>query len=309
MKTETIMIICYLLMFVGAVIQPIEKQLLYYISHNDYSSVKNIIDNKVGLTELSYSMPPLVAAGNAGRYKIASLLLDYGFEVDECDRSGFTPLKTAARNGHINLVKLFLDHGSNIIHEKNGTPLVWVANQGNVEMGQFLIDNGAPDMRGNGIRFPLHEAVRNNHIEFVQLLIKNKFNINIKNNKGYTALLYAVSNRNYDMVSLLINNLANPKILTNKKVNTFNYMCTKNKHQDKKICDLLTYVYRIHELVEVRKNKLKHNSKQELEYIEHVINDNWDAPYYLNLVEFYQDNFTESNVLMTSLLIESRSNQ
>ena len=313
----------YLFIIGESIIHP-PNDLTYHIMNNNIIGVKNILDENQGLNKLSYGIPPLVVAGNKGRYKIASLLLDYGFNVDDEDKYGFSPLKTSARNGHFNLVKLFIEHNADInyITKTSSSPLSVVAAQGNVEMGKYLIEYGAINARGTGNVFPIQEAARKDHLEFVNLLINKKYDVNIKNNKGWTALLHAVYNKNYDMDSLLLDNGANPLILA-EGVNTLNYACRIDFNTyDKKICKILNYYIGLHIFIESYNeiflqnehikdmkayNNMKNNPSEFIKTIELVYNhkknflhilgtklydeiyDQWDNIIYYGLMKYYND--------------------
>jgi uncharacterized protein len=307
-------------------IYPSNNVLTVHIMNNNIIGVKNILNENQYLNKLSYEMPPLVVAGNRGRYQIASLLLDYGFNVDEEDKYGFSPLKTAARNGHFNLVKLFMEHNADIhyITKTSPSPLSVVAAQGNVEMGKYLIEQGVIDTRGTGTVFPIQEAARKGHLEFVKLLINKKYNVNIKDNKGWTALLYAVINKDYDMVVLLLDNGANPLILA-EGANTLNYACRIDLNTyDEKICKTLNYFIGLHIFIEsyndiffkntnnIEKDKLneyneymENNPTEFKKIIEYTYNnletkmmgsklydeiyDQWDNIIYSGLMKYYND--------------------
>jgi ankyrin repeat protein len=90
------------------------------------------------------------------------------------DKSGFTPLHIAARNGQKKVVELYLTKGADI-NEK--------------------ADDGTT---------ALHQAVSRWHQNVAEVLLNRGADINIKNTQGRTALHNAAKAGNKDMVELLI---------------------------------------------------------------------------------------------------------
>jgi ankyrin repeat protein len=93
---------------------------------------------------------PLANACENGWYDAAVVLLEVGnARLDQKDCYGFTPLNLAARNGHLDIVKLILkyDRGKKTLSVKDNSyhwsPIVWSAGQGNLEITKALIDAGA----------------------------------------------------------------------------------------------------------------------------------------------------------------------
>ena len=55
---------------------------------------------------------PLALASGHGNFEVARfLIIEHGADLNCCDKLGWTPLHTAAQNGHLDIVQLFLDHG------------------------------------------------------------------------------------------------------------------------------------------------------------------------------------------------------
>ena len=74
------------------------------------------------------------------------------------------------------------------------TALQWAAERGHASLAERAILGGAeidkPDLRENG-RPPLHSAARNNHLDVVRILVRNKAKISIRDSNGMTPLHYA----------------------------------------------------------------------------------------------------------------------
>jgi len=84
------------------------------------------------------------------------------------------------------------------------TPLHIMAVWGDVESAQILIDEGAEiDARGEHDFTPLHEAVGQDKIEMVKLLLANGSNPNLKTSDGHTAFDLAELLNHHDVLVLL----------------------------------------------------------------------------------------------------------
>ncbi len=155
----------------------------------------------------------LSAASRNGHTQCVELLIDFGAEVncynpDQCEvriinekickvakgiflesrfgldakgemqfgcKYGDTPLKKAARNAHVDSVKLLIAAGAcvNAYGDAKRTPLFEAASRGHAECVRLLLEVGATvDSLDNCERTPLAEAVKRGRPECVSLLIK-----------------------------------------------------------------------------------------------------------------------------------------
>lgn len=145
-------------------------------------------------------------AGDDSLYKIINSqdksafldLLTVGYEIDEQDVEGNTPLMIASALGKANFVQFLLSKGANP-NQKNYigvTSLHRAAQGGYNDIVEKLIDYGAqvnmPDM--DGIT-PLMKAVENEQRFTVELLVRRGAIILFRNAKGKTALDIAKEKR------------------------------------------------------------------------------------------------------------------
>jgi ankyrin repeat protein len=56
----------------------------------------------------------LLLACSQGRYELAKGLIESGYDVNQKDIAGFTPIMRASTNGHKNVVELLLSYGAKI---------------------------------------------------------------------------------------------------------------------------------------------------------------------------------------------------
>ena len=111
----------------------------------------------------------------------------------------WTALLTAAHQGHLGAVNLFLDHGAatDTANDEGWTSLMWASLKGFVPVAEALLDAGADPnqtMPDDGYT-ALMWACQNGHNTIVQLLLARSANPNLQMlDDGLTALMWA-SNR------------------------------------------------------------------------------------------------------------------
>ena len=112
------------------------------------------------------SQAPLHKAAEADDSQILERMLDRGWDVDELDAIGATPLHSAANGGSLNAVQFLLARGANI----------------NAIRGEN------DSLRGSYFT-PLHLAVLNRNSEIVEVLLKNGAKTEVKDREGKTPLM------------------------------------------------------------------------------------------------------------------------
>ena len=134
-------------------------------------------------------------------------------DVERCTRyrnhTGMSGLHLAARHGHLEVVRLLMEHGSSDEYEPEAgtTALHESCSEGNLEVVQFLLKSLPPEyvnIRDSLARTPLHIAVEDNHIEIVAVLLKQPIIlVNAQDRDGSTAL-HAASRYSKDSLQLLL---------------------------------------------------------------------------------------------------------
>ncbi|WP_264329182.1 ankyrin repeat domain-containing protein [Wolbachia endosymbiont (group A) of Andrena hattorfiana] len=132
-------------------------------------------------------------------------------EYKSWQESGFSldyPLRIAARNGYMNILKAMIEAGTNISGDIKYTPLHEAVEDGYIEMVQFLLENGANVNAKTEVseETPLYLAVKKGNVEMIELLIEKGANVNAGNKDENTPLHYA---GNINIVRLLVANGAN----------------------------------------------------------------------------------------------------
>jgi ankyrin repeat protein len=139
----------------------------------------------------------LSVAARDGSTARAQELLSAGADVEARDNANWTPILSAARGGHTEIVKMLLERGANpnVVEHGNGnmTPLIWAAALDNLECVQMLLDHGA-DVNASTTQgyTALMQAAQNGTPGTVKVLLDHGANLG---NQGRTALEIAKANR------------------------------------------------------------------------------------------------------------------
>jgi len=113
-------------------------------------------------------------------------------KANKKNKFGETPLHIAAKSGQVETTKRLLKDGAelNILDHNGWQPLHEACNYGHTVVASLLIKHGADinNTENDEHITPLHDAASNGHFNVVKLLINNKASIDIKSEKGETAL-------------------------------------------------------------------------------------------------------------------------
>jgi len=131
-----------------------------------------------------FALTPLLAAAQAesaqlfsaikhNEHKAVVQMISSLKDVNVRDEKGFTPLHYAAREGHVDLVKLLMSYGAdlNARNEDEWTPLHKASLHGHVEVIKLLLAGGADVNAADPIGItPLYLASAHNHTEAIAVL-------------------------------------------------------------------------------------------------------------------------------------------
>lgn len=67
----------------------------------------------------------LHVAANLGVEPSVALLLEFGAAVNSATSTGRTPLLVAATQGHLDILKILLQHGALTLSRSRNHPLIW----------------------------------------------------------------------------------------------------------------------------------------------------------------------------------------
>jgi ankyrin repeat protein len=170
----------------------------------------DIYANFRGRVESEYApdgWTPLMSAAQNGHKDVVELLIAKGADANAKDKDGWTPLMSAAQNGHKDVVELLIAQGADVnAKDKDGwTPLLLAADTGHTNVVELLIAQGADvNAKHKDGWTPLLLAADTGHTNVVELLIAKGADVNAKHKDGWTPLHLAAQNGHKDVVELLI---------------------------------------------------------------------------------------------------------
>lgn len=162
-----------------------------------------------------------------GLYSPAAHLLDNGFEADQYDEYGYTPLLYAVRRDRKTLVELLLardDVNPNSPGKRDPhlTSLMFACTYGYVDIVESLLQHPSiaiNDSDRSGIT-PLMLAVKRGHKSIAASLLAKGAEMELKDTSGETALFYAVKYWGTSMIELLLHHGANANVFSHGKGHT-----------------------------------------------------------------------------------------
>ncbi len=195
-----------------------DELLLYSVSkikQERVDLVRLLLDKGANVNQPTKYKTALMYAASEGNAEIVKLLLDKGAQVNVQTDEG-TALMMAVTGSNAATVRLLLDAGADVkaIHRLGDQTLTMAARRGvdktksseaeaGVEIMQMLLAKGAdPNARGYWERTALMVA---NTPAKVELLVRNRADVNVKDKDGETALMNAASRGDAAVVNALIN--------------------------------------------------------------------------------------------------------
>ena len=163
--------------------------------------------------ELKLSYPLFFWAVKAGNIDVVQSLVQHtGVDIDKCDESGQTALRTAARKGHVSIVEYLIQLSRegrlldvNQVDTKGYSALWQAADEGHLAVAVLLIENGGDvNKADNNGQTPLYRASRHGRTNMVELLIAHGAIANQADNSGMTPLYRAVQGGHLAVVEVLV---------------------------------------------------------------------------------------------------------
>jgi len=159
-------------------------------------------------------------------YDIAKMLISVT-DANNMDRSKFTPLLYAVEAERLDVISLLLNKGADINHVSRSysyySPLQKALfEKKNVELAQFLVDNGASvDILHKHYSTYLSLAVENKYYKGVEFLLKNGADPDLCVASNKTPLYEAMSQRNYRLIDMLLP-VSDPSLIADSYVRAWN---------------------------------------------------------------------------------------
>ena len=148
-------------------------------------------------------------SAQSGKYKNVKFFADKKTDIYLKTKEGVNCLHIAAAHGHLNLCKTLIEEHTFDVHicdEYGWTALHYSVKNGNYEMIKFFIDMGSDIyLKVNDGSNCLHIAALHGHFNLSKMLLDNyNFDIHFANNEGVTALHFAAKNSNFELFLYLL---------------------------------------------------------------------------------------------------------
>jgi len=147
-------------------------------------------------------------AGGCKEVKVIETLHRLGANIYKIDDyNGNTALSEAARNNNFATIKYLVERDADInrFDCDGNTALFYAVRYKNIELIEFLLKSGANANLTSSNFTPLMLACENGQLEAIKLLLKSKeTDVNMTNDKGFTALMFAVYSLNVAVVKFLV---------------------------------------------------------------------------------------------------------
>jgi ankyrin repeat protein len=153
-------------------------------------------------------------AAYKGHLELARTLTERKANVNALDDEGQTPLQRALegqRKGHLDIVRLLLDHGANMHDSHISALLHLAAYKGHLELARTLTERkanvNALDDEGST---PLHQASQGSRsgnpdiVQLVRFLLDEGADIHVRDNRGNTPLHFAASRGHLEVTRILL---------------------------------------------------------------------------------------------------------
>ena len=188
---------------------------LYYASLCGFSGVAKYIICTHGEDVNAWSgfhRTPLRAASNKGHIDVVRVLLDHGANVNTIDKRN-TPLRSAYVGGHLEIMRLLLEHGADVdAWDDSDLLLNRASRNGQAEVVHlFLQHNADVNSRGFLDWTPLQGASLHGHTKVVRILLDHGAEIVARSSYDHP-LQFAIANNSLEIVQLLLEHGADVNI-------------------------------------------------------------------------------------------------
>ncbi|KAH0537558.1 hypothetical protein FGG08_005657 [Glutinoglossum americanum] len=136
------------------------------------------------------------------------ILLEAGAPIDEKRLDRYSPLTTAIRDNHIDIISLLLSRGADLNSPGEGLPITQAARFADPERLRIVLDAGADVNKQYNGRSALMQACESNAMENVKLLLRRGADVDAVDNGGDTAMDIAAKNGHDEIFMLFLDRVA-----------------------------------------------------------------------------------------------------
>lgn len=184
---------------------------LHYAADRGYTLLVNQLISRGAdatlLTKTHWS--PLALALDNGHYNTSKVLLSYGVDITSHRGDNWPVLDIVSEAGNVNLIKLLLQHGicpSHRLGSGGRGPLHKASRGGHLEAVKLLVEHGADaEAAAEDGTTPLMEAVRGGNMDVCKFLLTLGVNSNAQTITGSTALKEAIECNYIELARILLN--------------------------------------------------------------------------------------------------------
>lgn len=147
--------------------------------------------------------------------------------MDILDNNGYSPLAHACIGQFKEMAEYLLSKGAAVNPKDGVPPLIKVIDNQDIDLFNLLLDHGA-DLHCRTTKWKdpaFHYACANNYNKIIPLFFSRGIDINEKDSRGVTPLIYAAVNTNSSLISLLLANHADATISLDGGVTPFHIVC------------------------------------------------------------------------------------
>ena len=182
------------------------------------------LTHKCGWTALHLS-------AQSGNYELVTYFADMGTDIQLRTNDGVNCLHVAAEQGHLNLCKVLIEKHRfdlNVADNYGWTTLHRSSKNGSYELLTYFAYMGCDiHLKTNDGKNCLHIAALKGHLNLCKVLIKNdKFDVNLADKRGLTALHLSTKSGNYELFTHFADMVTDIHLKTNDGNNS-SYCCTR----------------------------------------------------------------------------------
>lgn len=184
------------------------------IEAKDIEKVKAILMTNTGVNTGNMGLDSLLhLAVKTENTRIAKFFIGEGADVKvkeyiNSNDYNISVLHTACLKDDLATVKMLVENGAEVdaIDGKGRTPLFNACAVGNVDIVEYLFENGASITYREPVKgtYPIHEACYWDNTDVVKYLLGVGINKNLKDFAGQTPFKYAVKGENLDIIKMIV---------------------------------------------------------------------------------------------------------